>query len=226
MSPKKLDANTAVRRGLMFVLSSPSGAGKSTIANLLLKEDSELKLSVSATTRERRSSEVDGVHYHFLKRGDFDKMVAHDELLEWAEVHGNYYGTPKRFVEDELVAGRDVLFDIDVQGSDQLRAKMPDDIATIFILPPSIEEMKSRLKRRAEDSDDVIRRRMKTAVGELKRWPDYDYLVVNEDLDAAYMQVKAILSAERLRQKRQGGNAELAKQLHADLLRETGEDGV
>ena len=208
----------------MFILSSPSGAGKSTIANLLLKEDDELKLSVSATTRERRSSEVDGVHYHFLKRGQFDKMVEHDELLEWAEVHGNYYGTPKQFVENELEAGRDVLFDIDVQGSDQLREKMPDDIATIFILPPSICEMKSRLKRRAEDSDDVIRRRMKTAVSELKRWPDYDYLVVNQDLDTAFMEVRAILEAERLRQRRQGGNAALAKKLHEDLLAETSQE--
>lgn len=205
----------------MFVLSSPSGAGKSTIANLLLKEDRELKLSVSATTRERRSSEVDGVHYHFLKRNDFDKMIEHDELLEWAEVHGNFYGTPKQFVEDELAAGRDVLFDIDVQGSDQLRAKMPEDIATIFILPPSIEEMKSRLKRRAEDSDYVIRRRMKTAVNELQRWPDYDYLVVNKDLDTAFMQVKAILAAERLRQRRQGNNAQLANALYVDLVAET-----
>ena len=205
----------------MFILSSPAGAGKSTIANLLLKEDSELKLSVSATTRERRSSEVDGVHYHFLKRNAFDKMVAHNELLEWAEVHDNYYGTPRQFVEDELVAGRDVLFDIDVQGSDQLRAKMPDDIATIFILPPSIKEMKSRLKRRAEDTDDVIRRRMKTAVSELQRWPDYDYLVVNDDLDVAFLQVKAILKAERQRQRRQAGNAQLAKALYEDLLAET-----
>lgn len=207
----------------MFILSSPSGAGKSTIANLLLKEDRELKLSVSATTRERRSSEVDGVHYHFLKRDDFDKMIENDEFLEWAEVHGNCYGTPRQFVEDELTAGRDVLFDIDVQGSDQLRAKMPNDIASIFILPPSIKEMKSRLKRRAEDSDDVILLRMKTAVSELKRWPDYAYLVVNEDLDTAYLQVKAILAAERLRQRRQAGNAKLAKSLYADLIEETGE---
>jgi len=222
MSFEKPYMPPCVRRGLMFVVSSPSGAGKSTIANLLLKEEPELKLSVSATTRSRRSSEVDGVHYHFLKRADFDKMVKRNELLEWAEVHGNYYGTPRQFVEDELSAGRDVLFDIDVQGSEQLRAKMPEDIATIFILPPSAAEMKSRLKRRAEDSDEVILRRMKTAIGELERWPDYDYLVVNEDLNTAYEQVKAILTAERLRQRRQGLNAKLAEKLHADLVTETG----
>lgn len=221
MSSKKVEVAPAERRGLMFVLSSPSGAGKSTIANLLLKAERELKMSVSATTRQRRSSEVDGVHYQFLTRRDFDKMIERDELLEWAEVHGNYYGTPRQFVEDELCTGRDVLFDIDVQGTAQLREKMPNDVATIFILPPSVSEMKSRLKRRAEDSDEVISRRMKTAVSEIQNWPDYDYLIVNEDLNEAFLQVKAVLIAERLRQRRQGGNAALAAQLHRDLMSET-----
>lgn len=216
----------AGRRGLMFILSSPSGAGKSTIAQLLLKQDPELKLSISVTTRERRSSEVDGVHYFFKSRRDFEKMVERDELLEWAEVHGNYYGTPADFVERQLSAGSDVLFDVDVQGAELLRAKMPDDIATLFILPPSVGEMKSRLKRRAEDSDEAILRRMKTAVSELKSWPTYDYLIVNEDLDAAFQQVRAILIAERLRQRRQEGNAALAKELLKDLELETSSSEV
>ena len=221
MAGNKNNIQTAKRRGLMFVLSSPSGAGKSTIAQLLLNEDDNLDLSVSVTTREKRSSEVDGVHYHFRTREQFEKMVEHDELLEWAEVHGNYYGTPRQFVEDKLQAGADVLFDIDVQGTYQINEKMPEDVATIFILPPSIAEMKSRLKRRAEDSDEVILRRMKTAVSELKAWPDYEYLVVNEELEDAFDQVKSILTAERMRQRRQSAHSALAKTLHEDLIKET-----
>lgn len=221
MAGDKDNTQIANRRGLMFVLSSPSGAGKSTIAQLLLNEDDNLDLSVSVTTREKRSSEVDGVHYHFRTREQFEKMVEHDELLEWAEVHGNYYGTPRQFVEDKLQAGTDVLFDIDVQGTYQINEKMPEDVATIFILPPSIAEMKSRLKRRAEDSDEVILRRMKTAVSELKAWPDYEYLVVNEDLENAFAEVKSILTAERMRQRRQGAHSALAKTLHEDLIKET-----
>ena len=221
MPGDKDNTPTANRRGLMFVLSSPSGAGKSTIAQLLLNEDNNLDLSVSVTTREKRSSEVDGVHYHFRTREQFEKMVEHDELLEWAEVHGNYYGTPRQFVEEKLQAGTDVLFDIDVQGTYQINEKMPEDVATIFILPPSIAEMKSRLKRRAEDSDEVILRRMKTAVSELEAWPDYEYLVVNEELEDAFDQVKSILTAERMRQRRQGAHSALAKTLHEDLIKET-----
>ena len=203
------------------MLSSPSGAGKSTIAQLLLNEDDNLDLSVSVTTREKRSSEVDGRHYHFRTREQFEKMVEHNELLEWAEVHGNYYGTPRQFVEEKLQAGIDVLFDIDVQGTYQINEKMPEDVATIFILPPSIAEMKSRLKRRAEDSDEVILRRMKTAVSELEAWPDYEYLVVNEELELAFDQVKSILTAERMRQRRQSAHSALAKTLHEDLIKET-----
>ena len=221
MAGEKHNIQTANRRGLMFVLSSPSGAGKSTIAQLLLNEDDNLDLSVSVTTREKRSSEVDGVHYHFRTREQFEKMVEHDELLEWAEVHGNYYGTPRQFVEEKLQAGTDVLFDIDVQGTYQINEKMPQDVATIFILPPSIAEMKSRLKRRAEDADEVILRRMKTAVSELEAWPDYEYLVVNEDLETAFAQVKSILTAERMRQRRQSAHSALAKTLHEDLIKET-----
>ena len=221
MAGDKNNIQMANRRGLMFVLSSPSGAGKSTIAQLLLNEDDNLDLSVSFTTREKRSSEVDGVHYHFRTREQFEKMVEHEELLEWAEVHGNYYGTPRQFVEEKLQAGTDVLFDIDIQGTYQINEKMPEDVATIFILPPSIAEMKSRLKRRAEDSDEVILRRMKTAVSELEAWPDYEYLVVNEDLDLAFKEVKSILTAERMRQRRQGARSVLAKTLHEDLIKET-----
>ena len=221
MAGDKDNTPTANRRGLMFVLSSPSGAGKSTIAQLLLNEDDNLDLSVSVTTREKRSSEVDGRHYHFRTREQFEKMVEHNELLEWAEVHGNYYGTPRQFVEEKLQAGIDVLFDIDVQGTYQINEKMPEDVATIFILPPSIAEMKSRLKRRAEDSDEVILRRMKTAVSELEAWPDYEYLVVNEELELAFDQVKSILTAERMRQRRQSAHSALAKTLHEDLIKET-----
>ena len=221
MAGDKDNTPTANRRGLMFVLSSPSGAGKSTIAQLLLNEDDNLDLSVSVTTREKRSSEVDGRHYHFRTREQFEKMVEHNELLEWAEVHGNYYGTPRQFVEEKLQAGIDVLFDIDVQGTYQINEKMPEDVATIFILPPSIAEMKSRLKRRAEDSDEVILRRMKTAVSELEAWPDYEYLVVNEELELAFDQVKSILTAERMRQRRQSAHSTLAKVLHEDLIKET-----
>ena len=221
MAGDKNNIQTANRRGLMFVLSSPSGAGKSTIAQLLLNEDDNLDLSVSVTTREKRSSEVDGVHYHFRTREQFEKMVEHDELLEWAEVHGNYYGTPRQFVEKKLKAGTDVLFDIDVQGTYQVNEKMPEDVATIFILPPSIAEMKSRLKRRAEDSDEVILRRMKTAVSELEAWPNYEYLVVNDELEDAFAKVKSILTAERMRQRRQSAHSALAKTLHEDLIKET-----
>ncbi len=190
------------RRGLMLVLSSPSGAGKSTIARLLLEQEDNLELSISVTTRPRRSSEVHGVHYHFLEPKQFEKMKEHDELLEWAEVHGNYYATPRGPVEEAIENGRDILFDIDIQGTFQLYQKMRADVVSVFILPPSIAEMKSRLHRRAEDTDDVILKRLETAVGEMKHWAEYDYVVVNDDLDRALGNVRAILRAERLKQSR------------------------
>lgn len=190
------------RRGLMLVLSSPSGAGKSTIARLLLEQEDNLELSISVTTRPRRSSEVHGVHYHFLEPKQFKKMKEHDELLEWAEVHGNYYATPRGPVEEAIENGRDILFDIDIQGTFQLYQKMRPDVVSVFILPPSIAEMKSRLHRRAEDTDDVIMKRLETAVGEMKHWAEYDYVVVNDDLDRALGNVRAILRAERLKQRR------------------------
>ena len=190
------------RRGLMLVLSSPSGAGKSTIARLLLEQEDNLELSISVTTRPRRSSEVHGVHYHFLEPKQFEKMKEHDELLEWAEVHGNYYATPRGPVEEAIENGRDILFDIDIQGTFQLYQKMRADVVSVFILPPSIAEMKPRLHRRAEDTDDVILKRLETAVGEMKHWAEYDYVVVNDDLDRALGNVRAILRAERLKQSR------------------------
>ena len=190
------------RRGLMLVLSSPSGAGKSTIARLLLEQEDNLELSISVTTRPRRTSEVEGVHYHFLETKQFEKMKQHDELLEWAEVHGNYYATPRGPVEEAIENGRDILFDIDIQGTFQLYEKMREDVVSVFILPPSIAEMKSRLHRRAEDTEDVIQKRLETAVGEMKHWSEYDYVVVNDDLERALGNVRAILRAERLKQKR------------------------
>jgi len=190
------------RRGLMLVLSSPSGAGKSTIARLLLEQEDNLELSISVTTRPRRSSEVHGVHYNFLEPKQFEKMKEHDELLEWAEVHGNYYATPRGPVEEAIQNGRDILFDIDIQGTFQLYEKMREDVVSVFILPPSIAEMKSRLHRRAEDTEDVIPKRLETAVGEMKHWSEYDYVVVNDDLERALGNVRAILRAERLKQKR------------------------
>jgi len=213
------------RRGLMLVLSSPSGAGKSTIARLLLEKEDNLSLSVSVTTRPRRSSEVDGVHYHFLDDTKFEKMKAHDELLEWAEVHGNYYATPRGPVEDSLEKGRDVLFDIDIQGTFQLYERMREDVVSVFILPPSIAEMKSRLRRRAEDSDDVILRRLKTAVGEMRHWSEYDYVVVNDDLERAYESVRAILRAERHKQHRSPAIAPLIEGMVGDLQSALDENG-
>ncbi len=193
------------RRGLMLVLSSPSGAGKSTIARNLLKGDSSLELSVSVTTRPRRGSEIDGVHYHFISLRDFDHMRQTGDLLEWAEVHGNFYGTPRDPAETAMAEGRDMLFDIDWQGAVQLDEKMGTDIVSIFILPPSMSELKARLMRRAEDSAESIDRRLRNACLELEHWREYDYVVVNRDLDHAFTEVRAIVTAERLRRDRRPG---------------------
>ena len=211
------DQADARRRGLMLVLSSPSGAGKSTIARLLLEKEQNLSLSISVTTRPRRSSEVDGVHYHFIDPARFDQMKTHGELLEWAEVHGNCYATPRVPVETALEKGQDVLFDIDIQGTFQLYEAMRPDVVSIFILPPSIAEMKSRLRRRAEDTEEVILRRLETAVGEMKHWSKYDYIVVNDDLERAYDAVRAILRAERLKQHRSPAIGPLIDGMLGDL---------
>lgn len=198
------------RRGLMLVLSSPSGAGKSTIARHLLDRDNteqtdEFELSVSVTTRARRGSEIDGHHYHFRSRREFESMRDNDELLEWAEVHGNFYGTPRAPAEKALAEGRDMLFDIDWQGAAQLREKMRADIVSIFILPPSMTELKARLRRRAEDSEEVINARLANARAEIQQWRDYDYVVINRDLNRAFTEVQSIVTAERLRRDRRPG---------------------
>lgn len=193
----------APRRGLMLILSSPSGAGKTTLTRMLLQDRAlDLTLSVSVTTRARRSSEVDGIHYRFIQRDDFEAMRDHGDLLEWAEVHGNCYGTPRKPVEKILSQGRDVLFDIDYQGAAQVREKAAGDVVSIFILPPSMTELRARLERRAEDAKDVIDKRLANAREEIRRWEAYDYVIVNDDLEKTYKQVTAIIAAERLRRER------------------------
>lgn len=204
------------RRGVMLVLSSPSGAGKSTIARNLLQKDDTIELSISVTTRGRRPSEIDDVHYRFISERDFMVMKDRDELLEWAEVHGNYYGTPSGPVEDALATGRDVLFDIDWQGTLQLYERAREDIVSIFILPPSMVELKSRLERRAEDSAEVIERRLANAKIEMAHWQEYDHVLINDDLDHSFDNVRAILTAARLQRKRQTGLAPFVDGLCAD----------
>lgn len=198
-------ADLIERRGLMLVLSSPSGAGKSTIARNLLAKEPDLELSVSLTTRPKRDSEIDGTHYHFVGQKEFERQVNSDALIEYAQVHGNYYGTPRDPVEAALARGKDVLFDIDWQGAEQVMSKARGDAVSIFILPPSMSELQSRLVRRAEDSEEVIARRLKNALEEIPHWKDYDYVLVNDDLQHAFAQVRAILHAERKRRDRQPG---------------------
>lgn len=201
------------RRGLMLVLSSPSGAGKSTIARNLLDQDKGLSLSVSVTTRQRRESEIAGTHYHFISVKEFERLRDSDGLLESAEVHGNFYGTPREEAEVALSEGRDMLFDIDWQGALQLQEKMAVDVVSIFILPPSFEELRSRLNRRAEDSQEVIEKRLVNAAEEMSHWREYDYVVVNEDLNKAFGEVQAIVKAERLRRDRRPGLFEFVEKL-------------
>ena len=196
-------ADAATRRGLMLVLSSPSGAGKSTLARNLLAIDDALILSISVTTRPRRTSEVDGVHYHFIDAERFARMREGGELLEWAEVHGNFYATPRAPVEAALAAGSDVLFDIDWQGTRQLAEAMPADIVRVFILPPSMVELRARLERRAEDAEAVIDKRLANARDEIRHWNEYEYVIVNDDLQRSLGLVRAILTAERQRRERQ-----------------------
>lgn len=201
------------RRGLMLILSSPSGAGKSTLTRTLSQKETNLDLSVSVTTRARRPSEIEGVHYHFIERDLFDGLRQRDELLESAEVHGNGYGTPRKPVEEALKAGRDVLFDIDYQGTQQILEKAREDVVAIFILPPSMAELRSRLVRRAEDAPEVIAKRLANARDEIARWSVYDYVIINDDLGAAYESVRAILVAERLKRARATGMASFVEQL-------------
>jgi guanylate kinase len=191
------------RRGLMLILSSPSGAGKTTLTRMLLQtKDLDLTLSISVTTRPRRSSEVDGIHYNFISKKRFESLRDAGELLEWAEVHGNYYGTPREPVERVLVQGRDVLFDIDYQGTQQVRQKASNDVVTIFILPPSMKELQARLERRAEDSAETIAKRLDNARNEILRWTQYDYVLINDDLQRSFGDLLSILAAERSRAPR------------------------
>jgi guanylate kinase len=210
--------DTAVtRRGMMLVLSSPSGAGKTTLSRKLLEEDKVITLSVSVTTRKMRPGEKDGRDYHFIDRKRFDEFVDKDELLEWAEVFDNYYGTPKKPVMDALAAGRDVLFDVDWQGTQQLRDKAPKDLVSIFVLPPSIPELERRLKSRAQDDYETIHRRMAKAADEMSHWQEYDYVVINRELNRTFADVVAILAAERVKRERQVGLSDFVRGLQAKL---------
>ena len=202
------------RRGLVMVLSSPSGAGKTSLSRMLLEAEPDLALSISVTTRARRPSEVDGVHYHFIDPARFARMREQGDLLEWAEVHGNLYATPRKPVELALAGGRDVLFDIDWQGTEQVARAMPDDIVRIFVLPPSMRELKARLDRRAEDDQAVIQRRLENARTEIAHWRDYEYVIVNDDLQRSLTVARTILSAERQKRHRQP----ILDQLVAGLL--------
>jgi len=205
------------RRGIMLVVSSPSGAGKTTLTRNLLEQEENVSLSVSVTTREKRLSEIDGVHYQFISRRRFEAMRDSDELLEWAEVHGNFYGTPREPVEKALAAGRDMLFDIDWQGTRQLYAKMRADVVSVFVLPPSATELKSRLERRAEDSGETIKRRLRNAAQEIPHWNEYDYVLVNRDLDKSFARLRAILTAERLKRAQKPDIEKFVNGLLSDL---------
>jgi guanylate kinase len=205
------------RRGLLLVMSSPSGAGKTTLSRMLLASDPRISLSVSVTTRPPRPGEIDGKDYHFITSTAFARMRDAGELLEYAEVFGNFYGTPRKPVEQALQQGRDVLFDIDWQGTQQLAQAMEDDLVRIFILPPSAEELRVRLIRRAQDSAATVAKRMAEAPREISHWPEYDYVIVNENVNEASAQIAAILTAERLRRRRQTGLTDFVRNLTKDL---------
>ncbi len=196
---------TLKRRGVLFVLSSPSGAGKSTIARRLLASDDHLRMSVSATTRPMRAGEVDGVDYNFVDLEHFREMVSNHEFLEWAHVFNHRYGSPKRPIDEMLDAGLDVLFDIDWQGAQQLYQTCGGDVVRVFILPPSMEELEDRLRKRATDSEEVIVGRMQRASAEVSHWDGYDYVLINDDIDRCFAEVRDILEAERLKRSRQTG---------------------
>jgi len=213
-----MSSEPVARRGLLFILSSPSGAGKSTLSRRLLSDDDGFTFSISATTRPPRPGEVDGREYHFLTRERFDAMVAAGELLEHAEVFGNFYGTPRAPVEAALAAGRDVLFDVDWQGGQQLRnSALKDAVVSVFILPPSIAELERRLRARGQDSAEVIDGRMARAFDEISRWDAYDYVLINDDLDRCEREVRAILAAERLRRDRRHGLVPFVKGLDQEF---------
>jgi len=211
------DLDGVARRGLMFVLSSPSGAGKTTLSRLLMERMGGLRMSVSATTRPMRPGEVEGRDYHFVDKARFEQMVTRQELLEWATVFDNRYGTPRGPVEAALSAGQDVLFDIDWQGTQQLREKARADVVSVFILPPSAADLEKRLHSRAQDSHEVIRGRMSRASHEMSHWAEYDYIVINRDVDEAFAEVQSILKAERLKRERRVGLTAFVRELQRQL---------
>ena len=205
------------RRGLLLVMSSPSGAGKTTLSRKLLAADRNITMSVSVTTRAARPGEIDGSDYHFITKERFARMRDSGELLEWAEVFGNFYGTPQKPVEEALSKGRDVLFDIDWQGTQQLAQAMEDDLVRIFILPPNAEELHERLIKRGQDSATVMAKRMAEASREISHWPEYDYVIVNDDMEVAHAQITAILTVERLRRRRRVGLTNFVRELTKGL---------
>ena len=198
-----MDQPTRQRRGLLIVLSSPSGAGKSTISRMLLEADDNITMSISATTRPMRPGEVDGVDYHFVDTAKFEALIKADEVAEWAYVFDHMYGSPKEPIKEALKAGKDTLFDIDWQGTQQLEYAFRTDLVLIFILPPSMRELERRLHERATDSEEIIASRMKRAAGEIGHWAEYDYVLINDDMDKCLQDVRAIIAAERLRRQRQ-----------------------
>jgi guanylate kinase len=201
------------RRGILLVLSSPSGAGKSTITRAMLDREADLQFSVSVTTRKPRAGEIDGHHYHFIDKPRFDRMVKDNALIEHAGVFGNYYGTPRKPIEEALAAGRDVILDLDWQGTQQLKQAMRADVVSVFILPPDHETLEKRLKTRAQDSDAVVQARMKKSAEETSHWPEYDYVVINDDLEASVALAKSILAAERAKRERLPGLADFVTRL-------------
>lgn len=217
MAKAEKKSPVVARRGVLLVMSSPSGAGKTTLSRRLLATDDNIAMSVSVTTRKPRPGEVNGKDYNFISQTQFDEMVAKKELLEWAKVFGNSYGTPKRPVEDALQAGRDVLFDIDWQGTQQMAQAMKEDLVRLFILPPTPDSLRTRLINRAQDTSAVIAKRMAEAAHEISHWPEYDYVIINDNLDVAHAQVVSILTAERLRRRRQLGLTEFVRELTKEL---------
>ena len=208
--------NDFKNRGLLLVLSSPSGAGKTTLSRLLLEKDDNISLSISTTTRSPRLGEVDGEAYHFVPVEKFEKMLENEGFLEHAKVFDHYYGTPAAPVEAALKDGKDVLFDIDWQGTQQLNQKIPEDLVRVFILPPSKDELENRLKGRAQDSEEVVSKRMSKANSEISHWAEYDYVIINDDLDEAEAELFTILKAERMKRSRQSGLALFVSNLTSD----------
>ncbi len=208
-----MDKTEIQRRGILLVLSSPSGAGKSTITRAMLEREPALQFSVSVTTRKPRAGEIDGDHYHFIDKDRFDRMVKDGALLEHAGVFGNYYGTPRKPIDEALAAGRDVILDLDWQGTQQLRQAMRDDVVSVFILPPDHATLEKRLKSRAQDSEAIVQARMKKSAEETSHWPEYDYVIINDDLGGSIARAQSILAAERVKRERLTGLTEFVAKL-------------